>query len=164
MKRKLLFVLWMGLLVVTGGIVSNAQQATAGISLLLIDETKTFLSTMRVAGFVGALRAMATFQVDVRLVDVSSGFDDPLDGLEADPGVEPYSIVVIVSRGIDDGSAPYIWILSQAPDGLPLAAALGAVRQTASAVFEGIAVPVGVYDDLFPALLREVYVLRGWMP
>jgi hypothetical protein len=146
-------------------VLSAAAQQSSPARVLLIDETKTFLSTMRVAGLVGALRGTGVLQVDVRLADVGSGFDDPLAGVEQPPDLIPYPIAVIVTRGVDSGVFPYVWILSGDVQAMLPGdrTALDVVTQVVSQVFAGVGTPVGVYEDLYPALLWALYVQEGWM-
>jgi hypothetical protein len=140
-------------------------QPTDAARVLLIDETKTFLSTMRVAALVGALRGTGLVAVDVRLADVESGFDDPLSGVEPPSDLVPYTISIVVTRGVDTGVFPYVWILNGTVEELDPQdrGALAAVTQIVAQVFFGIGTPLGVYDDLYPALLWASYVNEGWM-
>ena len=144
-------------------LVATAQESRAGVRLLVVDETKTFLSTMRVAGLVGALRQAGMFDVSVALGDVASSYDNPLAGRVAD--ADPYDIILIVPRGLDDGSIASIWVVSGGLD--LLAPSLRAGIDVASAiidqVFAGIGVSVDVYEDLFPAFLWALYSMEGWI-
>jgi len=97
----------------------------AGVRVLVVDETKTLASTMRVAGLVGALRGTGLFDVSHRLADVESSWDDPLAGSEPPPDEAPQDLILIVPRGIDDGSADWIWIASNGLFSLPPASAPG---------------------------------------
>ena len=88
------------------GVVANAQPEAAGeaVRLLIVDETKTLLSTMRVGGLVGVLKASGLFVVDVRFADAESSWDDPLAGEARGSDLEPYDLLLVIPRGIDDGS------------------------------------------------------------
>ena len=77
--------------------VSGVALAQAGVRVLVVDETKTFASTMRVAGLVGILKGMGPFAVSYRPVDVSSSLGDPLSG--ESPDGAPYDLIVIVPLG-----------------------------------------------------------------
>ena len=79
--------------------------------------------------------------------------------------VDPFDLILIVPIGIEDGSAPEVWLLHGAatatsPDALariePLHGLLGAV-------FDGLARPVGVFDDLWVAGLAAQYEMKGWL-
>lgn len=149
------------------GVVANAQPETAceAVRLLVVDETKTLLSTMRVGGIVGILKASGQFVVDVRFADVESSWDDPLAGETRGSDLEPYDLLLVIPRGIDDGSADWIWVLSDGPMLLPphVSGGIDLIAQIVSQVFEGNVRPTGVYDDLLLGFLYEFYVMEGWM-
>jgi hypothetical protein len=144
----------------------GVSQAVPEVSrLLVVDETKTFASTMRVVGLVKLLKGVGLFEVDVQLVDVESSYDDPLAGRRLDPAVEPYDLMLIVPRGVDDGSVRTIWIVS---DGLILLAphvqvGVATLSELTDLVFDGLGAAIDVYEDLFPGFLWALYVNEGWM-
>lgn len=155
------------LVTLAAGLAATAQ-ALGGVEpvrLLVIDETKTFLSTMRVAGLVGALKGAGLFAVDVRFATVEKSWTDPLAGEAPDADSVPYDVVLVIPRGIDDGTADWVWILSDGPSDLgPLAAGgIEMIREVVGLVFEGAVRPTGVHDDLLLGLLYEIYVAKGWM-
>jgi len=145
--------------------VSIAQEPPAAMRVLVVDSTKTFLSTMRVGGLVGALKQVGLFEVDVRLSDVSSSFVDPLEGLSRPSDVMPYAAILVVPRGVDDGSAQWIWVVTDGLDRLSPGERTGVavISQVVNQVFDGVGTATGVTDDLFPAFLWAVYVQEGWM-
>lgn len=155
------------LTVLASGVVANAQPETAGeaVRLLVVDETKTLLSTMRVGGIVGVLKGSGLFHVDVIFADVESSWDEPLAGKEPEPDVEPYDLVLIIPRGIDDGSIDWICTLSGDPRLLPshVSAGIDLIAHVVSQALEGRARPIGVHDDLLLGFLYEVYLMKGWM-
>jgi len=139
--------------------------ASGSVRLLVIDETKTFLSTMRVGGLVGALRGIGLLEVGVKLADVESSWTNPLDGATPDPASEPYDLMLVIPLGIDDGSADWVWIISDGLTFVPptVAAGIEAIRQVVGLVFEGGVRSVGVFDDLMPSYLYWQYRMEGWM-
>jgi len=143
----------------------NAQEAPPLTRVLVVDETKTFASTMRVAGLVGALRSVGLFEVGVALGDVTTNYDDPLAGRLPAEGEEPYDLIVILPRGLDDGSIDQIWIVSAGLSALPptVAAALDALAGIVELVFAGVGEAIDVSEDLWPCLLWAVYSTKGWM-
>ncbi|MGB2983856.1 MAG: hypothetical protein WBC63_08375 [Candidatus Bipolaricaulia bacterium] len=157
----------LALLVLAVGVAANGQTVapTETTRLLIVDETKTFLSTMRVGGLVGALKGFGLFHVDVRLANVESSWDDPLVGEVPAPSLEPYDIILVIPRGLDNDSVDWVWVISDGPAILPppVLGGVGAIGQVVSLVFEGNVRPVGVYDDLMPSLLFGLYVKEGWM-
>ena len=161
----------LGMILVTAvlglGILVNAQPKAAGeaVRLLIVDETKTFLSTMRVGGLVGVLKGSGLFRVDVIFADVESSWDDPLAGKGPDPDLEPYDLVLLIPRGIDDGSIDWICSLSGDPRLLPtrVSAGIEFIAEVVGQVFEGSVRPIGVHDDLLLDLFYEVYLMKGWI-
>ena len=163
MKTRRSLAMVAALLILSMGLAGMAQTPPAPTRVLVVDETKTFLSTMRVAGLVGALRQMGLFEVGVALGDVTTSYDDPLAGQE--PNAEPYDLAVILPRGLDDGSIASIWIVSNGLDLLapPVRAGVEVISQVIEQVYAGIASAVDVHEDLFPAFLWGLYVMEGWM-
>jgi len=165
MSRRSKVVGWTCVLVVAAALVASAQPEVAPIRVLVVDETKTFASTMRVAGLVGALRSVGMFNVGVALADVASSYDDPLAGREPEEGEELYDLIVVLPRGLDDGSVRQIWIVSAGLDELEssVAAGLSIVADVLEQVFAGIGETTDVSEDLWPCLLWAVYSTNGWI-
>jgi hypothetical protein len=155
----------MCLLVVATTLVTSAQPAVEEVRVLVVDETKTFTSTMRVAGLVGALRSVGMFEVGVALADVTTDYDDPLLGRMPAEDEEPYDMIVILPRGLDDGTIDQIWVVSAGVHSLsPIAAAgLGMLSTVVDQVFGEIAEAIDVTEDLWPGLLWAVYETKGWI-
>ncbi|MBN1858544.1 hypothetical protein JW848_04990 [Candidatus Bipolaricaulota bacterium] len=141
-----------------------AQEGIASARLLLVDESKTFASTLRVAGLAKTIRDFegASLELTIRLADVHSSYDDPLE--DAVPEAA-FDLIIIVPRGIDDGSVRQIWILttlaSSPPN--PLWEAVELLSLVVDAVFEGIAAAVDPMEDLWPAMLSAGYAAQGWL-
>lgn len=129
---------------------------------LLIDETRTFASTMRVGALAGALR-QAGVDLDVRLETVASSFADPLAGLAN--SADAFDLILVVPAGIEDGSVDDVWLLrkSTIPDTPDVQSRIEPLRHLLAAVFEGIASPTGVRDDLWLDALAASYEMRGWL-
>jgi len=165
MSRRSMVVGWTCILVIAAALAASAQPAPEPIRVLVVDETKTFDSTMRVAGLVGALRLVGLFDVGVALADVASSYDDPLAGREPDEGGELYDLIVVLPRGLDDGSIRQIWIVSAGLDDLSpsVAAGLGIASGIVDRVFAGIGEATDVTEDLWPCLLWAVYSTNGWV-
>lgn len=156
---------WTCVLVIAAALVASAQPEVVPIRVLVVDETKTFDSTMRVASLVGALRSVGMFDVDVALADVASSYDDPLAGREPEEGGELYELIAVLPRGLDDGSVHQIWIVSAGLDDLSpaVAAALDIASGILEQVFAGIGEATDVSEDLWPCLLWAVYSTNGWV-
>jgi hypothetical protein len=145
-----------------GALAQDASPA-APFRLLVVDETKTFLSTMRIGGLVGALKQLGVFEVRVQFADVSWSYDDPLDGAEPPSVEERYDVMVILPRGLDDGSIDQIWLLSETPEEAPeMWTAVEGLAFLVDQVFDGVASAVDVTEDLWPGLLWLAYSMGGW--
>jgi len=143
-----------------------AQGEVSTAKLLLVDETKTFASTMRVAALAKTIRDFegAPLELTVRLAAVDSSYDDPLAGATL-AAEAPFHIIIVIPRGIDDGSIHQVWILttlSSSPP-TPLWEGVELLGMLIDAVFEGIATAADPMDDLWPAMLSAGYAAQGWL-
>lgn len=166
MTRKFIAVLIVGAFLV-GGVIGLAQGAPGPhpqkIRLLLVDETKTFSSTMRVGAVAGILKKNELFDVTVKLIDVDTSYADPLAG-ETAVG-KPYDIILIFPKGIDDGSVGQIWVVTRGFEELSPQCLQGVKMLSAliDKVFAGIAQATDVTADLYPGFLAALYVAEGWL-
>ena len=134
------------------------------MALLIADGTKTFASTARVGALAGAIRATGAFELSVCFTDQESLYDDPLVGVAECPD-GAYDIVVYVPRGLDDGTADTLWIVTEvlpwtSPEGWGLVELLSDLIDR---VFAGSAVAVDPTEDLWPAFVALVYQAEGWL-
>jgi len=162
-RTRLLFLI--GALLLGSMILAMGQEVPPTIRLLLVDETKTFTSTMKVAGTIGALRQMGLFDVSVRLAEVETDYSDPLAGIVPEPDQEPFDLVLILPRGLDTKSGVSIWLVS---DGFHVLSpfvrgAVDLVSNVVDQVFAGSGQTIDVSEDLWPGFLQAAYVLKGWM-
>jgi hypothetical protein len=132
------------------------------LRLLLVDETKTFASTMRVGALAGVLKKTGMVDLSVKMIDVDSSYADPLVGIDVPE--QPYDLVLIIPRGIDDASIAQIWLVSEYYDSSTsqyalLAGLSGIVDQ----VFQGLATARDVSEDLWPAGYGALYREQGWL-
>ncbi len=165
MSKRSMVVGWTCVLVIATALAASSQPPAEPIRVLVVDETKTFNSTMRVAGLVGALRSVGMFDVGVALADVTSSYDDPLADRRPEEGGELYDLILVLPRGLDDGSIRQIWIVSAGFDALSpgVAAGLGIVAGILDQVFAGIGEATDVSEDLWPCFLWAVYSMKGWI-
>jgi len=165
MSKRNAFAGWTILLVVAMTFVASAQPTPESIRVLVVDETKTFGSTMLVAGLVGALRQVGMFDVGVTLADVTSSYDDPLHGRTPADDEDPYDLIVILPRGLDDNSIGQVWIVSAGVDSLSpiVVAGIDMLSVLVGQVFSGTAEAIDVTEDLWPGLLWAVYEPKGWI-
>ncbi|MEN6370352.1 MAG: hypothetical protein ABFD77_11745 [Thermotogota bacterium] len=163
MKRSILVALFLGL-VVGGSFAAVADSSSASpYRVLVVDGTKTLASTLRVVGLAGGIRQSGVADVAIILADDLGPFVDPLR--DRSRPETPYDLILIVPRGIDDGSASRIWILVAGnPRETPLTAqAIELLRAGIDRAFAGIASGVDPLDDLWAALMASCYVREGWL-
>jgi len=132
------------------------------MATLLVDATKTFSSTLRVAALAGAIRAAGTFDLHVCFSDESSLYRDPLGPLRERPdGV--YDVVLIVPRGIDDGTVGAVWIVTNSFPWISPAdwAPVDALSRLVDTVFAGLATAVDPTEDLWTSALASDYRTQG---
>ncbi len=165
MKRvNKIIVLALLTLLMLASVQAFAQQSQPQIKarLLLVDETKTFASTMRVGALAGVLNKTGMVDLSVKMIDVDSSYADPLAGLEVSE--QPYDLVLIIPRGIDDGSISQIWLVSEYYEtSTPQYALLAGLSRIVDQVFQGLASATDVSEDLWPAWYAALYREEGWL-
>lgn len=160
-KSTIVLVLFALLFVVSAQVLAQSQQQMK-LRLLLVDETKTFSSTMRVGALAGVLKKTGMVDLSVKMIDVDSSYVDPLTGLNVPK--QPYDLVLIIPRGIDDGSISQIWLVSEFYESsTPQYALLVGLSRIVNQVFQGIATATDVSQDLWPAGYAALYQEEGWL-
>ena len=141
---------------------AQQNQPQMKLRLLLVDETKTFASTMRVGALAGVLNKTGMVDLTVKMVDVDSSYADPLAGLEVSE--QPYDLVLIIPKGIDDASISQIWLVSEYYEtSTPQYALLAGLSGIVDQVFQGLATATDVSEDLWPAGYGALYREQGWL-
>lgn len=165
MKTKLGILCLIGVVILGWSATTLGQELPPTIRLLLIDETKTFTSTMKVAGTIGALRQMGLFDVSVRLSDVDSDYADPLEGITPDDNQEPFDLILILPRGLDSKTNVSIWLVSEWFTALSpfVRGAVDLVSNVVDQVFAGSGQTIDVSEDLWPDFLWANYAKKGWV-
>jgi len=161
--RKIIVLALLALLVLAS-VQAFAQQSQqqAKLHLLLVDETKTFASTMRVGALAGILKKTGMVDLSVKMIDVDSSYADPLVGL--DTPEQPYDLVLIIPKGIDDASIAQIWLVSEYYESsTPQYALLAGLSGIVDQVFQGLAKATDVSEDLWPAAYAALYREQGWL-
>ncbi len=144
-------------------VVAHEPPPTARI--LVIDATKTFASTLRVAGVVGALRQTGLFEVSIRLSEDSSDFPDPLHDVPRPPEEEPFDLILLLPRRLDGDTDVTVWLISEWVPWLSpsVRQAAEVAKAIANQVFADTATTVDGSIDLWPVILGTLYVQRGWL-
>jgi len=150
-------------------VLADSAQAHASVSqptprLLLLDCTKTFASTMRVGGLAAFLRASGAVDVTVQFGDAAGMYDIPVVQEDVS-SAEPFDVIVIIPRGIDDGSAGYIWIVSNIlPNSSPDEwAQIVVLRTVLGEAFTGLAQAADPTVDLWAGFTASLYTAQGWL-
>ncbi len=164
MKTRLGLLFLMGALLLGWSLMALGQELPPSIRILIVDETKTFTSTMKVAGTIGALRQMGLFEVSVRLADVDTDYDDPLAGIALETGQDPFDLILILPRGLDTKTNVSIWLVSDWLNALSpfVRGAVDLVSNVVDQVFAGSGQTIDVSEDLWPNFLWAVYAKKGW--
>lgn len=165
MKRQLGVLCLIAVVLFGIGVMALGQELPPTIRLLLIDETKTFTSTMKVAGTIGALRGMGLFDVSIRLSDVTSDYDDPLEGIAPPDDQDPFDLILILPRGLDSKTNVSIWLVSDWLTSLSpfVRGAIDLVSTVVDQVFAGSGQTIDVSEDLWPDFLWANYAKKGWV-
>lgn len=165
MKTKLGVLCLVGVMLLGWSTVLLGQELPPSIRVLLIDETKTFTSTMKVAGTIGALRQMGLFDVSVRLAEANTDYADPLAGIAPEEGQEPFDLILILPRGLDTKTDVSIWLVSNGLNFLsPFhRGAVELISNVVDQVFTGSGQTIDVSEDLWPGFLWAAYVSKGWI-
>lgn len=144
----------------TWGQASESEQAKE-ISLLIIDETKTFQQSIRIELLAGNIKEIGFFDLEAKIVDVKSSYEKPLGVNTTD---KKYDLILLFPKGLDDGSIREVWILS-VPINYQMEPLVKEGIRTLSSMIEKIfqAEAVNVSESLFPALLSGVLLQDGWI-
>ncbi len=154
-------VLTMSLLIVFA--LAGAAQPSERVDLLLVDETQTLQASLLVQIYARALQESGLFNLDAKVVSVRSSYDDPL-GVNLTE--KRYELIVIVPRGIEDGSVPQIWMITRpiGPQTRPqLLNALELIRQRVEQGSAGLFKALTVMDDGALGIFSSVFEQHGWL-
>jgi len=161
--RLLLLVPLVALIGGGGAALGQGQGPTSEpFRLLIVDETQTFGSTIRLQVLARLVNKTGWFELTAKFVRVESSFDDPLRGEEPD---RRYDVILILPKGIDDGTVRQLWVVTRPWIELPesLRAAVEQLKALADGVFQGAATAVDVTDDLIPAYFAALFLKEGWL-
>jgi hypothetical protein len=151
----------MGLLIVFA--LAGAAQPSERVDLLLVDETQTLQASLMVQVYARVLQESGLFNFDAKVVSVQSSYDDPLG---VNPTEKRYELIVIVPRGIEDGSVPQIWMITKpiGPQTRPqLLAAMELVRQRVEQGSGGLFKALTVMDDGALGIFATIFERHGWL-
>ncbi len=142
---------------------SVGEAAAQPVALLVVDETQTLQASLMVQAFAKALQDTGLFDLEAKFVTVQSSYDDPLGVNSTD---KQYELIVIVPRGIEDGSVPQIWLITKpiGPQTRPeLLAAIELIRQRVAQGSSGLFKALTVMDDGALGIFSSVFERHGWL-
>jgi hypothetical protein len=154
---------WIGVAIACLLIAAGSRADAAAYRVLLVDATTTLEATLRVGALAGAIRQSGLAEVSAVFSDAESPYDDPLVGKSL-PTL-PYDLVIIIPRGIGEGTSSVVWLLvSGNPAADPaVSTALAVLGGGMSLVFgEGVHA-AGPLDDLWATFTASLYVAEGWL-
>ncbi|MCX8102826.1 MAG: hypothetical protein N3E42_00040 [Candidatus Bipolaricaulota bacterium] len=137
--------------------------AQSKVDLLLVDETQTLQASLMVQIYARALQESGLFNFEAKIVRVASSYDDPLG---VNPTDKRYELIVIVPRGIEDGSVPQIWLITKpiGPQTRPeLLTAIELIRQRVAQGSGGLFKALTVLDDGALGIFSSVFERHGWL-
>lgn len=144
------------------GLLGIAQPAPR-VDLLLVDETQTLQASLMVQVYARTLQESGLFNFDAKVVTVQSSYDDPL-GVNSTE--KRYELIAIVPRGIEDGSVPYIWLITKpiGPQTRPeLLQGIELIRQRVAQGSGGFFKALTVMDDAALGIFASVFEHHGWL-
>lgn len=163
MKQKYVAVLTVLALFVGLAVVPGAGNETAGSKLLIVDETESMETSMRVQGFVGAIKSRSDVEVLTRMVKT----DDPTANPLKDSEDLKVDAVVIVPSTIETGKVKQVWVATRPFSAVPLemrAEMMGMMDQLKQGIekaFSGKVNAVGVNDDVISAYFSTLFLREG---
>jgi len=143
--------------------ISQAQQPGEQFKLLVVDETESIESSMRVQGFVGALKQRPEVEIITRMFKPDEPTDNPIEkteNLEVDA-------VLIFPHTIDTGMVNQVWIVTRPYSAIPVEARketanmMEQLKDGIEQAFSGKVNAVGVDDDVIPAYFSTLFLREG---
>jgi hypothetical protein len=159
-------VLWIFvvLLLIGGAVIAvlGQEEGPQKFNLLIIDETRTFGSSMRVQIMASVAKRTGLFDLSARIVQVNSSFDDPLRGEVPD---KQYNIILVIPWGIDDGTVEQLWVITRPFTEISeeLRGAVAIIKEITNGIFHGVAEAVDVTEDLIPGYFATIFIQEGWL-
>ena len=142
---------------------SPAEALTPKVELLLVDETQTLQASILVQILAQTLKSTGLFQMDAKVANVRSSFDDPLG---PNPTEKRYELILVVPRGLEDGTLRQLWIVT--PPITPatrsqLVATIEMIKTLIAQGTQGRLEAVGIMDDIAPAWFAAIFIRHGWL-
>jgi len=166
-RKVLLAVIPVVLLIVGWGVLSGYAQEespaeTERCRLLIVDETRTIGSSLRVEVLARALNQTGLFDLSAQIVAVDTGFENPLQDAVPD---RDYNIILIIPRAIEHGTVKQLWVITRSFTEISpqLCAVIACLKETANAVFANVAEAIDVTEDLIPGFFAALFIKEEWL-
>ena len=163
LSKRVVLVVLLGLFLWSGGGVTLSQAAPQKVELLLVDETRTLQASILVQILAQTLNATGLFNLQAKIVNVQSSFDDPLG---PNPTDKQYELILIIPRGLEDGSLQELWLVTQPITFGTRPELLTAIQTIKTLIAQGTAgrlKAIGVMDDMLPAWFGAIFTWHGWL-
>ena len=143
--------------------VSNAQQEVERFKLLVVDETQSIETSMRVQGFVGALKQRPEVEVVIRMTKP----DEPTENPIKDSQNLKVDAVLIFPHTMETGKINQVWVVTRPYSAIPVEARkkttnmMNQLKDGIEQAFSGKVNAVGVNDDVIPAYFSTLFLKQG---
>lgn len=163
MNKKYFVILAIVGLIFSFTAVSHAQQAEEKFILLIVDETQSIETSMRVQGFVGALKQRPEVEVVTRMAKPDKPTENPIkdeQNLKVDA-------VLIFPHTMETGRINQVWIVTRPYSAIPVEARkktanmMNQLKDGIEQAFSGKVNAVGVDDDVIPAYFSTLFLRQG---
>lgn len=144
------------------GLSLGAISAQSKVNLLLVDETQTLQASLLVQVFAKALQDTGLFDLEAKFVTVQSSYDDPLG---VNTAAKKYELILIVPKGIEDGSLPQLWMITRAVHEVrpEVIAALQIIRHRVSQDSGGQLKALSIMEDAALGIFASTFESNGWL-
>ena len=163
MNKKYLVVLIIFGLISSFAVVSAGQGSFEESTILIVDETQSIETSMRVQGFVGALKQRSEVEIITKMFKPEHPTDNPIQN------PEDYSAdaVIIFPQTIETGIVNQVWVATRPYSAIPVEMRVqtrGMMKQLKDGIeqaFSGKVNAVGVDDDVIPAYFSTLFLREG---
>ena len=162
---RALFIVLIGGLIALGAASppAPAQETSAPVQLLLVDETRTLQASLLVNVMAATLQRTGLFEIEAVFANVESSFDDPLG---ENPTDRVYEMIVIVPREEELQNMRQIWIATcpitheTRPE---IAAGVRTIQRLLDERSQGLVKALSVLDDALPGYFASLFEKHNWL-
>jgi hypothetical protein len=161
-KKYFVLLAVIGLSVLFAGALVSAQEVE-GSSLLIVDETESMETSMRIQGFVAALKRRSNIEVITRMAKPENPTDNPVE----DSKNLTVDAIIIFPRTIETGRINQVWIATRPYSAVPpemrpeMITMMEQLKGGIEQAFSGKVRAVDVNDDVIPAYFSTLFLREG---